>query len=101
MIVCIFEMVLFENSGKGQHIHKQHTFMKSPYSQACPGLGIKLFYSPSEMEKANQLQFCDLLTPDQIMYHTATFLHKKQALGTENHTIAVKSLYQSWASLFE
>ncbi|KNZ54191.1 hypothetical protein VP01_3013g3 [Puccinia sorghi] len=69
--------------------------MKNPYSWVCPGLDLKPFYLPSKIDHANQLRFCELVTPDQIIYHTASLIHENTTFGTENHTDAVQSLCQN------
>ncbi|KAH9464292.1 hypothetical protein Pst134EB_003822 [Puccinia striiformis f. sp. tritici] len=114
-IVHMFQTVLFEACGKGKCSHKLHTLMcvqrrerlspfnemKKPYSKACPGIKSKLFYAPPEMDHADRLRFCDLILPNQIIYHTALFLHNKSVFGTKHHTIAVRSLDWNQAGLFQ
>ncbi|KAI7957548.1 hypothetical protein MJO28_004643 [Puccinia striiformis f. sp. tritici] len=114
-IVHMFQTVLFEACGQGKRSHKLHTFicvqrlerlspfdeMKNPYPKACPEIKIKLFYPLPEMDHANRLRFCDLITPDQITYHTASFLHDKSVFGTEHHTIAVRSLDRNREGQFQ
>ncbi|KNZ51996.1 uncharacterized protein VP01_3734g2 [Puccinia sorghi] len=114
-ITQIFEMVLFEKCCTGERKHKKYTFvcvqrleklnpvdeLKNPYPKVCPELQIQMFYSPPKMDYAQQLRFCDLIIPSQIIFHTATFQHNKETFGTQHHTVAVRSLGRSRSGQFQ
>ncbi|KNE88828.1 hypothetical protein PSTG_17734 [Puccinia striiformis f. sp. tritici PST-78] len=73
---------------------------KNPYKAFCPGLNVHVFYSPPILPEKDKLRACDLITPKNIMYHTATFQHDLKEFGTEHNLIAVKSLSRSRAGMF-
>ncbi|KAI7954923.1 hypothetical protein MJO28_005323 [Puccinia striiformis f. sp. tritici] len=98
----IFQTLLCVHKGK----HEVFTFFcvqrleklspqdqaKNPYNSLCPDLNVHLFYDPPSLPEKDGLRHCDLITPQNIIYHTATFRHDSKRFNTEHNLIAVKSL---------
>ncbi|POW16018.1 hypothetical protein PSTT_01702 [Puccinia striiformis] len=98
----IFQTLLCVHKGK----HEVFTFFcvqrleklspqdqaKNPYNSLCPDLNVHLFYDPPSLPEKDGLRHCDLITPQNIIYHTATFRHDSKIFNTEHNLIAVKSL---------
>jgi hypothetical protein len=98
----IFQILLRNRSGKYQVLtflcvqrleklspQDQH---KNLYQALCPNLNVHLFYAPPLLPETDGLRHCDLITPQNIIYHTATFWHDSEKFDTEHSLIAVKSL---------
>ncbi|KAI7960492.1 hypothetical protein MJO29_005560, partial [Puccinia striiformis f. sp. tritici] len=111
-IVFIVQMALYEpinrSEKKTQALHIS-LFEKlslldeknNPYPKMLPDLNIHVFYSPPLLSEENKTQFCDLITPNAVVYHAATFLHKSTTFNTQHDIVAVKTLGHSRSGLIK